>query len=194
MHLYAAVKSIRQTLKTDKIMIIMDHEHFATQGLDALQESNEFVRTISDFGSLVKTVHSNHPSPLHSHDPIERGDTLLYTLLYNLRVTGMGKAGLTYLIFERGGGDDPFVHSVDALKIMARFLEQETPPKELPLEFFGLTKTAGDERRQEQIVKDHAYEPLKDLLQMPDEEFTALSQQVIRGGKRPEQWKKGELR
>ncbi len=192
--IYSAVKTIRKVLKTDKVMIIVDHEHLATQGLDALQESNDYIRTTPDFGSLVKTVHANHPSPLHAHEPIELGDVILYKLLYNLRATGMGKTGLTYLIFERGGGDDPFVNSVVSLKLMAKFLELDTEPAKLPFEFFGLQDTAGDTGRQLQIVKDHAYEPLKDLLVMPDEEFSALSQQVIRGGKRPEQWKKGEFR
>jgi len=53
---------------------------------------------------------------------------------------------------------------------------------------------AGDILRQRQIVMDHAWEPLKDLLEMPEEDWTFLSQTAIKKGKRPEQWKKGEFR
>jgi hypothetical protein len=182
-------------LKTERVMMLIDHEHMATQGLDALQESNSTIRTTPDFGSLVIAVHSNHPNALHSHEPIYLGDTLLYELLYNLRVTGLGKTRTAYLIYERGGGEDPFKHSVDALKIIAYYLERDVPPKQLPLEFFGMKgPTAGDVMRQSQIVRDKMEEPLKDLLEMPEEDWTFLSQAALRKGKKPEQWKKAEFR
>lgn len=53
---------------------------------------------------------------------------------------------------------------------------------------------AGDIRRQMQIVRDHAWEPMKDLLEMPEEEWTMLSQSAVKKGKRPEVWKRGEFR
>jgi len=195
--IYAAIKTIRKTLDTDKVMILMDHEHMATQGIDALIESGRDVRGKSDFGALTISVHSNHPNPLHAHYPIELGDVVLYELLYNLRATGFGKGQVGYLMFERGGGQDPFMHSVDALKLMAKFLEKEppVPVKKLPLEFFGMKGlTAGDVQRQMQIIQDHTWEPMKDLLEIPEEEWTMLSQTAIKKGKKPEAWKRGEFR
>ena len=175
----------------------MDFEHLATQGYDALLESRNDILKKSDFGALTIACHSNHPNPLQPHQPIEIGDVILYELLYNLRVTGFGKGQPGYLVFERGGGQDPFAHSVDALRLIAEFLEKEPPtlPKELPLEFFGMKGlTGGDIQRQAQIVRDHAFEPMKDLLEIPEEEWTMISQTAIKKGKRPEVWKRGEFR
>jgi hypothetical protein len=195
--IYASIKTIRRTLDTDKVMMLQDYEHLATQGVDCIIESRNFIEKTPDFGELTISVHANHPNPLHPHHPIELGDVILYELLYHLRVTGMGVKKDAYLIFERGGGEDPFVHAVDALKIMAQFLQNDPPtsPNELPLEFFGMKgPTAGDVIRQIQIVRDKAFEPMKDLLEIPEEEWTMLSQTAIRKGKKPEAWKRGEFR
>jgi sugar phosphate isomerase/epimerase len=193
--LYAAIKTIRKTLKTDRIWILIDFEHIATQGLDVLKTMEEVTNKNPDFGSYVLSVHSNKPNPLHSHIPIEIGDIDIYTLEWYLRRSGMGKTYTAYLIFERGGGEDPFKRAVEALKIIARYLEQDIPPENLPPEFFGVKGlTAGSFKRQLEIIRDHFHEPLKDLLQMPEEEWTMLSQAAIRAGRKPEAWKKGELR
>lgn len=195
--IYAAIKTLRKTLNTDKVMMLIDHEHLATQGIDALLESRSDILSKPDFGEITISVHSNHPNPLHAHYPVELGDVTLYELLYNLRATGFGVKRKGYLIFERGGGQDPFVHSVDSLKLMAKFLQTEPPTcvKKLPLEFFGMKgMTAGDIVRQVQIIKDHAWDPMKDLLEIPEEEWSLLSQSAIKKGKRPEVWKRGEVR
>ncbi|MFH1977735.1 MAG: hypothetical protein ABIJ92_00215 [Candidatus Aenigmatarchaeota archaeon] len=193
--IYSVVKTIRKVLDTTKVWSIIDHEHLATQGLDALTESRETVAKIKDLGEYMICVHSNHPNPLQPHQPIELGDTILYELLWNLRKTGLGRNKMVYLLFERGGGDDPYKRSIEALRLMAEYLEKETPPDKLPLEFFGVKgRVAGDYNRQFQIMRDHMYEPLKDLLEMPEEEWSMLSQTVVKKGKRPEVWKKGEFK
>ena len=151
--------------------------------MDALIESRETIKTTPGFGELVISVHSNHPNPLHSHDPIEHGDVVLYELLWNLRSTGFGKKDEVYLIFERGGGDDPFQRSVDALRIISRFLEKDVKPDDLPAEFFGLKGMAGDEERQFMIIMDHKMEPIKDLLEMSEEEWGLLSKTAREKGK-----------
>ena len=192
--IYAAVKTTRRTLKTNRVAIIIDHEHIASQGHDAWLEVAETAKQIPDYGTLVISIHSNHPNPLHPHEPIEFGDVKLYELLHTWRRTGFGKNGLAYLIFERGGGEDPFKRSVEALKLMATYLEKDTEPKNLPLEFFGIKgPVSGMMERQLQIIRDHAYEPLKDLLDMPEEEWGILSAEARRKG-RAEVWKKAEMR
>lgn len=193
---YAAVKTIRKTLKTNKVWMLMDFEHVATQGIDPIKDMEEVVKITPDFGEFVLSVHSNPPNPLHSMDPIELGDDRVYKLLWMLRTTGFGKGEKKrYLIFERGGAKDPFAKSVEVLKLVAEYLEKDTPPDELPPEFYGIKgAVAGSEIRQMQIIKDHFHEPLKDLLEMPEEEWTFLSQAVVKKGKKPEVWKKGEFR
>jgi hypothetical protein len=52
---------------------------------------------------------------------------------------------------------------------------------------------AGDIIRQGQIIRDHAWEPLKDLLEMPEEEWGLLSSTAVRKGKAKE-WEKAKNR
>lgn len=194
--IYAAIKTIRQSLKTTRPMMLMDFEHVATQGIDPILDMEDVIKIAPDYGSYVLSVHCNPPNPLHSMQPIELGDVRVYQLLWFLMKTGFGKENRPgYMIFERGAAKDPYARSVETLRLCAQFLEKETHPNELPPEFFGIKgPVAGDVIRQSQIVRDHLYEPLKDLLEMPEEEWGSLSQAAIRAGKKPEVWKRGELR
>jgi hypothetical protein len=195
--IYAAIKTIRKTLNTDRIFMTVDWEHIAGQGVDPLWEIKTLEKIAPDFGKYVLSVHSNAPNPLHAHYPVELGDVELYKLNYFLRKTGFGKQpGYdVYLWFERGGGDDPFRQSVDALKLIAKFLEKDIPPEKAieNEEFFGLKLTGLDFWRQENIMRDHRFEPLKDLMEMPEEEWGMLSTIATRKGKTKE-FKKEELK
>ena len=193
--LYAAIKAIRKNLKTDRIWMTADFEHVATQGLDPIKEMEETIKFIPDFGENVLSVHSNAPNPMHAHEPLDLGDVRIYRLLWYLRKTGLARKNKSYIIYERGGGEDPFKQSIAVLRLAVKYLEKDVHYDELPEEYFGLKgPVAGDFHRQEQIVRDHAFEPMKDLLEIPEEEWTMLSQAVVKKGKRPEQWKKGEFR
>jgi len=102
---------------------------------------------------------------------------------------------MSYIVFERGGAKDPYQESVTVLRLAVKSLEQDIHPDELPEEYFGMKgPVAGDFHRQRQIVQDHAWEPLKDLMEIPDEEWTLLSQAAMKTRKKPEAWKKGEFR
>ena len=192
--IYAAVKTIRKTLGTDKLYMTVDWEHIAGHGVDPLIYIDTLKKLAPDFGKYVVSVHSNAPNPLHAHYPVELGDVELYKLNYFLRETGFGKQGEdVYIWFERGGGDDPFRQAVTALKLCAKFLEQDIPPEKLPEEYFGLKLTGMDFWRQEQIMRDHRFEPLKDLLEIPEEEWGLLSSAATKKGKTKE-FKKGEMR
>jgi sugar phosphate isomerase/epimerase len=193
--IYVAVKVIREKLDNERVELLMDFEHLAGQGLDPITEMEKVIKVAPDFGDLTLSVHSNSPNPSHAHLPLELGDVRVYRLLWFLRKSGLGKRRDAYLIFERGGGEEPFKQSVDVLRLCARFLDRNILPKDLPEEFYGMKgRIAGDERRQLQIVRDHMYDPLKDLLEMPEEEWGMLSTAVLKKGKKPEQWKKGEFR
>ncbi len=191
--IYAAVKAIRETLKTNRVWLIIDHEHISTQGRDAFIESREIRETIQDYGSYIIAVHANHPNPLHLHDPVEHGDDRLYELLFNLKKTGFGKTREVYIVYERGGGEDPYQRSVDALKVMAKELEKDTDPKKLPLEFYGLKDMMGDAQRQWAQILSHRMDPIKDLLEVSEEDWGLLGKQAREKG-RAEAFKKGEFR
>jgi hypothetical protein len=163
--------------------------------VDPIKEMEKVIKIAPDYGSYCLGIHCNVPNPMHAHEPLELGDIRIYQLLWYLRVTGFGKKVPGYILYERGGGQDPFQHSVEVLRLCVKFLEKDVEPDELPDEYFGMKgPVAGDEIRQRQIIMDHAYDPLKDLLEMSEEDWTFLSQSAIKKGKRPEQWKKAEFR
>ncbi len=78
--IYVAIKQTREELKRlgnpywDKIMMLIDFEHIATQGVDPNEELQDLVNNVPDVGKYIKCIHANYPSPMHSHFPIELGD------------------------------------------------------------------------------------------------------------------------
>jgi len=199
--IYVAIEQTRKALKEegnpywDKIFMLVDFEHIATQAIDPVEELKDLVDNFPDAGKYVICVHSNNPSPLHSHFPIQLGDDRIYRLLWILKEAGMGKDHLTYILFERGGFKDPFQHAVTALKIMVKFLEKDVPPDKLPPEFYGVSpRGLLAEERQWVTIFQNAMNPLKGLLKIPEEEYTFLSRAATEEGKRPEEWKKEEYR
>ncbi|MCX8178848.1 MAG: hypothetical protein N3D75_03395 [Candidatus Aenigmarchaeota archaeon] len=206
--IYIAVKNIRESLKkfdltkshADKIFMIIDWEHVATQGVDPFYEADDFVKAVEllgeqNAGDLILGVHSNYPSPLQPHKPIEIADRpIIYRLLYKIRKIGFGKNQIGYLLFERGGGDNPFKGSIIALRAIATELEKDTDPDNLPLDFYALPEGTRDYARQYVIIKEHAFDPLKGLIKIPEEDYTFLGTAAIKSGKQPDQWKKEELR
>jgi len=174
--------------------MLQDWEHLATQGLDPIEEAKQLVKIAPDAGEITLAVHANAPNPMHGHLPLELGDVRIYQLLYYMRKTGFGKKTKAYVIYERGGDEDPYQQSVVVLRLAVKFLEQDIHPDELPEEYFGMKgPVAGDFERQKQIIQQHAWEPLKDMLETPDQEWTFLSQAAMKKGKKPETWKKSEF-
>jgi len=199
--IYVAVKQTREKLKEqgnpywDKIMLLIDFEHIATQGVDPNEELQDLVNNVPDVGKYIKCIHANYPSPMHSHWPIELGDDRIYRLLWILKEAGLGKDHTTYILFERGGFKDPFQLAVVALKLMIKFLQLNVPPDKLPDEFYGVApRGILSEERQWVTVYYHAMDPLKGQLKIPEEEYTFLGRAATEAGKRPEEWKKEELR
>ncbi|MDI6826422.1 MAG: hypothetical protein QMD36_04510 [Candidatus Aenigmarchaeota archaeon] len=199
--IYVAIKQTREELKKegnpywDKMMMLIDFEHIATQGIDPNEELADLVKNVPDVGKYIKCIHSNYPSPMHSHWPIELGDDRIYRLLWILKEAELGKHHTTYILFERGGFKDPFMLAVTALKLMIKFLEENVPPEKLPDEFYGVAPHGIlSEERQWATIYYHAMDPLKGTLKVPEEEYTFLGRAAVEAGKRPEEWKKEELR
>jgi len=200
--IYLAIKSIRENLKNggskywENVLMLVDFEHLATQGVDPLEELTEMVnnKLTKNYAEIVKAVHAGVPTPLHSHKPIGPEDReIVYRLLWELRKAGLGKEIKTFLIFERGGFKDPYGGSVKALKDMKKLLEEGVEPGKLPGWFFEIPHPKY-EARQRAIIFEHTFDPIKGLLKFPEEEYTLLGSAAIKAGKRPEEWKKEELR
>lgn len=204
--IYVAIKVLREELAKDlktkewanKVFVLIDAEHLSTQGVDPLFEYSELIKLIPDIGKYIITLHVTKPSPLHHHIEVEPGDIEVYKLLWTLRKAGLGKYHTVYLIYERGGGDDPFKRSVTAIRIMADFLQKDIPPEQLvnKPEFFGVStgEIASPERQRVTIV-EHAFDPLKGLIVVPEEEYTFLGGAAMqKPGVTSEKWKKEELK
>jgi sugar phosphate isomerase/epimerase len=197
--IYAAVKAIRDSLKDrggEKIYMLVDFEHIATQGFDPLDETKDLAESAPDAGEYILSLHVTKPGPLHHHLQVDIGDIDVYKLLYNLRTAGLGKHHTTYLIYERGGEKDPFKQSVIAIRLMVDQLLQETKPEELvgKPEFFGMKGPAlSTEERQRTIIAEHAEDPIEGLVVIPEEEYTFLSKAAKEKGA-GDKWKKEELR
>ncbi|MBS3055250.1 MAG: hypothetical protein J4452_02030 [Candidatus Aenigmarchaeota archaeon] len=180
--------------------IAIDLEHLLMDGIDP---DLAFQVLPDGAGKYIRVIHSGWPSPLGpAHIPIPIGSEqhqYLYKMYRELAKKGMdvkkeGKDDV-YLIFERGGGEDPIKQSVLSLRLIKKFLEMDVPFDKLPLEFYGIEPgQVASEARQWTIIEEHGRDPLKGLLVVPEETHGQLSKSAIEKGKRPEEVKKEEIR
>ncbi|MCD6403048.1 MAG: hypothetical protein J7K98_01825 [Candidatus Aenigmarchaeota archaeon] len=176
--------------KTNRIVIAIDFEHLLTANIDIDKELDTLP---SDGGKYIKVLHVGWPTPLApAHIPIAAGSDqqyILYKWLWKLRQKGF-KDG--WIIFERGGGKDPIQKTIQVLRVIVNYLEKDVPPEKLPAEFFILPTSKGY-ARQKVIIFEHALDPLKGVITLPEETYTKLGKAALEKGKKPEEWKKEEL-
>lgn len=196
-HSYHFIKKI----SSPQVRLCIDFEHMLSQKLDPYKILEEMP---GDFGAMISLFHLGEPKPYRgtAHIPIPLGSQaqeVLYEWLYTLRKKGF-KNGI--MIFERGGGrtgrgslpGEVIENSVIVLKKFAEFLEKDVAPKDLPLEFYGISYESKDFwPRQMVAMRDHAFDPLEGLLSVPEEKHTFLSGEALRKGKR-EEWEKRRYR
>lgn len=205
-HIYVSLREVRKSIENDddwkhirhfKDMAyhIFDFEQLATQGVDPLIEMKRVNRIFDDMGRWTKMVHSNYPSPLHAHSPIDKGDReSIYRCLWELRKTGLGKEESTYILFERGGGQNPFKGSMASLRSIIAHLEKNVHPDKLPALFYAIAEgTADDYPRQKMMIWEHKFDPLKGTLKVPEETYTMLSSAAVKDGKQPKEWQSEEF-
>lgn len=193
-HIFNLVRVMREF--SDQFSILIDFEHYVHNSLDP---SDEIKSAGEDVGKFVKAIHLYSPTPLHRHMPIEVGSEdqrHIYKWLYELRKKGFEEG---VLIFERGGGQHPGEYvktSIQAIRLIVEHLEKDTDPNKLPVEFFGVSPEGFfSEQRQMAMIKEHFFDPLKGMLKSPEEEHTFFGKFAIEEAKkRPEEWKKEELR
>ncbi len=181
-HIYHLAKAIG----SDKIKVAIDAEHMLGSNLDPIKEVQALPY---GGGEKVHIVHLGFPTPHQpAHMPIHVGSdahVYLYKMLFELRKKGF-KDGI--LLFERAG-EQTIQQSVIAIRLMVEQLEKDTPPDELPPEFFGVRKDSPELIRQEVTIREHALDPLKGLLTVPEEEHGFLGRTAIEKGK-GEEWRK----
>jgi hypothetical protein len=189
---------LAEEVGTNYIQLALDLEHMLSIRLDPETVISLFPEGA---GKFVKVIHAGWPATLApAHLPIYLGSDqqlYLYKMYYLLRKKGFGLDPNIdhFIVFERGG-PETFQESVIALRKIVEFLEKDIPPERLPPEFFGIaTGEIASEERQLATIREHAYDPLKGLLMVPEEEYTFLSRAALeKPGVTPEKWKKEELR
>ncbi len=167
--------------------VVIDFEHCLGAGINPDKEIEEFC---SDGGKYVKALHVGWPTPLQpAHVPLPLGSEQqewLYRWMLALRKKGFNERENRYIIFERGGGvgGDPVDQSTLALKKIVEFLRQDKNPDELPKEFFGMEDKII--KMQESEIREHAFDPVKGLLAVPEEKHGFLSKAAVGKGKEKE--------
>jgi len=204
--IYKMVKAAEKITNNVYLGMVFDQEHYLHNNLDPLNEIKSLQEEAKDAGKFLLVFHVGAPKPYHpAHHPIDIGSEAqywIYKYAFELRKVGFGKnENEGIFIFERGGargGQYPaqFIgQSPAALRIIVSFLEKEVEPEKLPPEFYGISPSEIiSEERQLAIIKEHFFDPLKGVLQVPEEEYTFLGAKAIEKGKRPEEWKREELR
>ncbi len=198
LQMYYLIKEIDPEGKFMSIAI--DLEHMLSSNIDP-----EIVVKLlpEDAGNYVKIIHSGYPSvlmPAHVHIPLgSEAMFYLYKIYFYLRQKGMGKKDDVYIIFERGAAQE-VRQSITSLKIIVEFLEKDVKPEDILKnpenfkKFFGIDITqAGSIERQLTVIREHAWDPLKGLIVVPEEEHGFLGRAVAEKGKL-EEWRKERYR
>jgi hypothetical protein len=169
--------------------VCFDFEHVLSQNIEPKKEIESIPYGLA---SYVKVCHLGWPTPhVPAHMPIPIGSeahVYLYDVLFDLRKKGMKNA---WFIYERASAGRET--TILAMRMLKKFLENDVPPKELPLEFFGMDEKGPDIRRQEVTIREHFLDPIKGMLVVPEEEYTFLSKAATEKGK-AEVWKKEQFR
>ncbi|MFH0837436.1 MAG: hypothetical protein V1870_04865 [Candidatus Aenigmatarchaeota archaeon] len=174
-----------------------DFEHMMSQGLSI--EKDVFGKVSSSFGKHVRVVHLGSPIPYGgtAHIPIPLGgmaQEAIYRWMFELRKRGFRDG---FVIYERGGGDSPskvVEQSIQAIRFIVEYLEKDIKPDDLPEHFYGISEqNAARFALQMNAIREHAWDPLKGLITIPEEDHTFLSKAAIEKGK-AEEWKKAKYR
>lgn len=192
LHIYCLCEEVG----TEYLQLAIDIEHMLSIRVDP-----ELVIKLlpENAGKFVRVIHAGWPAAIApAHMPILLGSEqqeYLYRILYKLREKGFGLDISTdyYIIFERGA-PETFQESIISLKRIAECLEKNIPPENLPLEFRGISpKEIGAIERQLAIIREHAFEPLKGLIVVPEEAHEFLGEEAKKKGK-IEEWRRERYR
>ena len=174
-----------QAINSKYVGVCFDFEHVLSQNVNPAKEIEEI--SYGD-AKYIKLCHLGFPTslvPAHMPIPLGSNEQLwLYERLFELRKKGF-KDG--WLIFERAGA--PRENVIIVLRLFKHYLERDIEPMKLPLEFFGMKEQGPEIARQQLAIREHALDPLKGMLVVPEEEYTFLSSEAVKKGK-AEEWKK----
>ncbi len=181
-HLCALTSSI----KSNYVGVAIDYQHLLSCNLNPLDEIRDLP---AKGGELVKVIHLSYPTPhVPSHIGIPLGSEaqlFIYRGLYELRKKGFNNG---IIIFERGDPES-VQQSVLSIRMIVQFLEKDISPEKLPEEFYGMKPGGPEIARQLVAIREHALDPMRGLITVPEEEHGFFGRSAIEKGK-GEEWKK----
>ncbi len=162
---------------------------------------------------IIKTYHLTKPGweqqSGHRHGPFARGDATLYKWLYRLVENGFARnpeeKGI--VMFEVGGEyrEEMYVIRVAMDMIQRGITPDDLDPDRVPLEgnyenveqellgrFFGMDRP--NFNREWAKIEEHAFDPLKGLLETTEFDHTWSSRAAIERDNRPAEWKEEEYK
>ncbi len=199
-YLYLVAKRINSPF----VKITIDFEQCMGQNINLDDEKEGVAAWPADIGKYIYLLHLGEPKPYWgtAHIPIALGSIgheALYKWIFTLRKKGF-RDGI--IVFERGSGRsgggktmfEVFEYSVQAIRNIVQFLEQDVEPKKLPPEFYGIThENPGVFAKQQVAVREHAWDPLEGLLSVPEEKHTFLSGHAV-AKQKAQEWEKRKFR
>ncbi len=167
-------------INSNYIGVAIDFEHLLLNNLDPKKEIEQLPW---DAGKKIRVLHTGAPVPYGgAHMAIDVGSDAqkwIYERIWELKQKKMNEA---FIIYERAA-EEGIRSSITSLKLIKEFLDKGVPPSELPLEFYGLKDKGPELRRQELTINQHALDPLKGMLTVPEEEHGFFSSQAVKKGK-----------
>ncbi len=158
---------------------------------------------------LTKPGHETRQSASgHIHGPFREGDVQLYTWLHDMVKNGFGKSDEHASIMYEVGGD--MTGTVQKAKLSMNMIELGISPEELDpakvdpgknyrnekeallARFFGMDKPSFN--REWAKIEQHAFDPLKGLLEAPEFDYTFSSLGSIKNDNSPQEFMNEEYR
>jgi hypothetical protein len=161
---------------------------------------------------LTKPGHETSGGVGHTHGPFRKGDKGLYSWLFKIVKWGFTRTdedGERASVMYEVGGEQ--VGTVYQAKLAMDLIELGVSPKELDpnavdpgeepeserealiARFFGIERSSYNKEWSK--IEEHAFDPLKGLLEAEEFDFTYSSNAAIeQGGNRPNEWKEEEYR
>lgn len=206
--------------KEPLLKFTIDMEHTASYGVDPVREieamvdqEKEIVGGDKPLSDIVKTYHLTKPGweqqQGHRHGPFARGDKTLYTWLYTLVENGFARneedPGI--VMFEVGG---EYREEMYVIRVAMNLIELGVTPDELDpsrvdpgkeyeneeealiARFFGMDRPSYS--REWAKIEQHAFDPLKGLLEAEEFDFTYSGRAAVENDNRPAEWNEEEYK
>ncbi len=191
---------------------LQDIEYLIQQEKELAASGKIDVDPDKPLADIIRTYHLTKPGweqqQGHRHGPFTRGDRTLYRWLYRMVDNGFCRGDEEAIIIFEVGGE--YREEIYMIKLAMDMIEMGIEPEEVKVEnvpsdgnyenvkqeliarFFGLEDSSVD--REWAKIEEHAFDPLKGLLEADEFDYTHSSRAATENENRPGTWKQEEYR